>query len=97
MPVIFLEPKQGETAPGRGWPFLPVSKMHVMILEGSALCEKVRHKSSSEYSWFDVVAESLSHVQFFVTPTAACQAPLFFTIYPPGFAQTHVQWAGDAT
>ena len=94
MPVIFLAPKQGKAAPGMGWHFLPVSKRHLMMLGGSALCENVRQKSSSEYSWFDVVVESLSHVQFFVTPT--CQAPLFLTVYLPEFAQTHVQWVGDA-
>ena len=95
MPVIFLVPKQGEAAPG-GWHFLPVSKRHLMMLGGGAICEKVRQKPSSEYSWFDVVVESLGHVQFFVTPTAACQASPFFTIHLPEFAQTHVQWAGDA-
>ena len=79
MPVIFLVPKQGEAAPG-GWHFLPVSKRHLMMLGGSVLCEKVRQKSSSEYSWFDVVVESRSHVQFFVTPTAACQASLSLTV-----------------
>ena len=70
MPVIFLAPKQGKAAPGMGWHFLPVSKRHLMMLGGSALCENVRQKSSSEYSWFDVVVESLSHVQFFVIPPA---------------------------
>ena len=70
MPVMFLAPKQGKAAPGMGWHFLPVSKRHLMMLGGSALCENVRQKSSSEYSWFDVVVESLSHVQFFVIPPA---------------------------
>ena len=69
MPVIFLAPKQGKAAPGMGWHFLLVSKRHLMMLGGSALCENVRQKSSSEYSWFDVFVESLSHVQFFVIPT----------------------------
>ena len=43
-----------------------------------------------------VVAQSLSHVQFFVTPwTAACWASLPFIISQ--FVQTHVHWVDEAT
>ena len=43
--------------------------------------------------WCSVV-ELLSHVQLFVIPwTAACSASLH---YLPEFAQTYVQWVGDA-
>ena len=44
---------------------------------------------------FVVVVQLLSHVQLFATPgTAACQAPLSFTLLE--LAQIHVHSVGDA-
>ena len=50
---------------------------------------------TSGISCFIVVAQSLSHVQLFVTPwTAALGFPVLH--YLPEFAYTHVRWVGDA-
>ena len=48
------------------------------------------------YLFYIFIVQWLSSFWLFATPwTAACRAPLSFTI-PPELAQTHVHWASDA-
>ena len=68
--------------------FLSINKRHIFHIHQELYWKMYRTVCSA-------VVQSLSHVRLFATPwTAACQAPLSFTLLE--FVQVYVHWVSDA-